>query len=150
MSSTGLEVFDETLHKTNIWLKEIAQALDCDRHRACQALRAVLHSLRDRLMIDEAAHLGDQLLMLVRGIYYEAWHPAEKPEKIRSREEFLAQIGTHFAKVRLIDPECAARAVLQVLENHVTAGEIRHVIQELPREIRALWPEAQARSQDVL
>jgi hypothetical protein len=30
MSSTGLEVFDETVHKTNIWLKEIAQVLGPD------------------------------------------------------------------------------------------------------------------------
>ncbi|SDR63470.1 Uncharacterized conserved protein [Rhizobiales bacterium GAS113] len=55
MSSTSLDVVHETLHKTNIWLREIAQALDCDRHRAYQALRAVLHCLRDRLIIDEAA-----------------------------------------------------------------------------------------------
>jgi hypothetical protein len=27
MSATGLEVFDETVHKTNIWLKEIGQVL---------------------------------------------------------------------------------------------------------------------------
>jgi hypothetical protein len=40
MSLTGLEVFDETLHKTNIWLKEIEQVLGPDRHRAYQALRA--------------------------------------------------------------------------------------------------------------
>jgi hypothetical protein len=27
MTATGLEVFDDTLHKTNTWLKEIAQEL---------------------------------------------------------------------------------------------------------------------------
>jgi uncharacterized protein (DUF2267 family) len=44
MSATGLEVFDETLQKTNIWLKEIMEVLGLDRHRAYQALRAVLHA----------------------------------------------------------------------------------------------------------
>jgi uncharacterized protein (DUF2267 family) len=66
MSTTGLSVFDETIQKTNIWLKEISEALGSDRHRAYQVLRAVLHCLRDRLIINEAVHLGDQLPMLVR------------------------------------------------------------------------------------
>jgi uncharacterized protein (DUF2267 family) len=143
MSSTGLEVFDETVHKTNIWLKEIAQVLGPDRHRAYNALRAVLHCLRDRLTVDEAAQLGDQLPMLVRGIYYEAWHPAGKPEKIRTREEFLARISTHLPKARPINAEDAARAVFQVLEKYVTAGEIEDVVQAMPQEIRTLWPRPQ-------
>jgi len=141
MSATGLGVFDETLHKTNIWLKEIMQVLGPNRQRAYQALRAVLHCLRDRLTVDEAAHLGDQLPMLVRGIYYEAWHPAGKPEKIRSREEFLARIGTEFPNVPFIDPEEVARAVFQVLENHISPGEIDDVISALPQDLRILWPQ---------
>ena len=140
MSITGLEVFDATVHKTNSWLKEISQELGVDRRRAYDALRAVLHCLRDRLTVEEAAHLADQLPLLVRGIYYEAWRPAGKPEKIRSREEFLERVDAHFQKTEPIDPEEAVRAVFQVLENHITPGEIHDVIQNLPEKIRALWP----------
>jgi len=42
-----------------------------DRHHADVALSAVLHALRDRLTVSEAAQLGAQLPMLVRGFYYE-------------------------------------------------------------------------------
>ena len=76
MSATGLPVFDETVQKTNTWLKEIAQALGSDRHRAYQALRAVLHRLRDRLTV--AAHLGDQRPMLVRGHLLRGVAPGRK------------------------------------------------------------------------
>jgi uncharacterized protein (DUF2267 family) len=143
VSSTGLEVFDETLHKTNIWLKEIAQVLNLDRRGAYQVLRAVLHCLRDRLTINEAAHLGDQLPILVRGIYYEAWHPAGKPDKTRSRDQFVNGITARIGSVQPIDPEKAARAVFQTLENHVSPGELGDVIHVLPREIRTLWPRIQ-------
>jgi uncharacterized protein (DUF2267 family) len=143
VSTTGLEVFDETLHKTNMWLKEIAQELSMDRHCAYQVLRAVLHCLRDRLTTNEAADLGDQLPMLIRGIYYEAWRPAGKPDKIRSRDEFLTGITTRIAMKQSIDAENAARAVFRTLENHVSLGEIRDVLHVLPEEIRTLWPPLQ-------
>jgi uncharacterized protein (DUF2267 family) len=140
MSSTGLDIFDETIHKTNSWLKQISEQLGLERRGAYQVLRAVLHSLRDRLTINEAADLGDQFPMLVRGIYYEAWHPAGNPEKIRSLQDFLDAITARLPPQQPVDAESAARAVFRTLENHVSPGEIRDVIDVLPKEIRALWP----------
>ena len=78
--------------------------------------------------------------MLIRGIYYEAWRPAGKPDKIRSRDEFLTGITTRIAMKQSIDAENAARAVFRTLENHVSPGEIRDVLHVLPEEIRTLWP----------
>lgn len=141
MSMTGLEVFDDTLQKTNTWLKDIQDVIGPDRRRAYQALRAVLHCLRDRLTVDEAAHLSSQLPMLVRGIYYEGYRPAGKPETIRSREEFLENVARYFENVRPIDPADAARAVFQTIARHCDPGEVAQVIQSLPADIRALWPQ---------
>jgi len=50
MSTTGLGVFDATIRKTHIWLKDIMQALGWEnRPKAYLGLRLTLHALRDRL-----------------------------------------------------------------------------------------------------
>jgi uncharacterized protein (DUF2267 family) len=141
MSETGLTAFDSTIHTTNVWLQDVMEYLGWqDRHRAYLALRAVLHALRDRLTVEEAADLGAQLPMLVRGFYYEEWHPHGKPLKERKKEEFLAHIAGAFQGGPGIDPERVTRGVFQVLANHVTSGEIEDVKSSLPADIRALWP----------
>lgn len=140
MSTTGMQQFDHTLHETNIWLKEIMEDLGPDRQRAYHALCGTLHTLRDRLPVEEAAHLGAQLPMLVRGIYYEGWRPAHKPEPIRSRDEFLERIAERFAGATgPLNPDDAAKAVFKTLVKHVTAGEVDDVIGALPKDLRGLF-----------
>ena len=143
MSATGLEVFDRTLHKTHTWLKEIMETLGIeDRHRAYMALRAVLHALRDRLTVEEAAQLGAQLPMLIRGLYYEGWDPTGKPLKERHKEEFLAHVARELRTPSgpALDPEAAVRTVFGVLAHRVTEGELADIVGLLPKELRALWP----------
>jgi|ERR1700730_8445493 uncharacterized protein (DUF2267 family) len=140
MSTTGLEVFDRTIHKTNIWLKDLMEVLDCqDRHEAYVTLRATLHALRDRLTIEEVAQFAAQLPMLIRGFYYEGWDPTGKPLKERHREEFLGRINQEL-RAYALDPEQVARAVFHVLANRISEGEIEDVEHVLPGEIRDLWP----------
>jgi uncharacterized protein (DUF2267 family) len=140
MSQTSLTPFESTLQTTNIWLNDIVEQLGWqDRYRAFHALRAVLHALRDRLTVDQAAALAAQLPMLVRGFYYEGWHPHGKPVKERHKEEFLAHVAAAFPGDPEIDPEQVTRAVFAVLAKHVTAGEIIAVEHSLPTELRRLW-----------
>ena len=141
MSATGLDVFDTTLHKTNIWLHDLMRVLSWpDRHKAYLALRATLHALRDRLTVEEVAQLGAQLPMLIRGFYYEGWDPTGKPVRVRHKDQFLARIEQQFQGDDRIDPEQVARAVFTVLAKRVSEGEIEDVKHVLPDEIRDLWP----------
>jgi uncharacterized protein (DUF2267 family) len=139
--STRLDVFDRTVHKTNLWLTELMGALGWqDRQRAYLALRATLHALRDRLTVEEVAQLGAQLPVLLRGIYYEGWDPTDKPLRERHKEGLLARIEQEFGSAGGIDSEQVARAVFTVLANRVSEGEIEDVKDVLPTELRKLWP----------
>jgi uncharacterized protein (DUF2267 family) len=141
MGEAILPVFDKTIQVTNLWLKALMDRMgEDDRHHAYTALRSTLQALRDRLPVNEAAHLGAQLPMLVRGFYYEGWHPAGTPVKERGKDEFVAHVREAFRGNPQVDAERAVRSVFALLAENVTAGEIQDVKRILPPEIRDLWP----------
>lgn len=145
MSSSGLEVFDRTLQATHIWLNEIGDRIGPDKQRSYHALRAVLHALRDRLTVEEAAHLAAEMPLLVRGIFYEGFRPAHMPRAIDSEAAFLERIEQELNDIGPLAPRDAAAAVFAVLERHVSAGEMAQVRRMLPRDIRRLFDAAEPR-----
>ena len=139
MAQDTLPVFEHTIEITHTWLNDLLERLAWrDQQRAYRALRAVLHALRDRLTVDDASHLSAQLPMLVRGFYYEGYHPGGKPLAERKKLEFLAHVKAEFAD-ESFDIETVVRAVLNVLAKHITPGEVEKVKQLLPEDIRSLW-----------
>ena len=139
MSTSGLEVFDRTIQETNIWLGEIAKGLDADRQTSYRVLRAVLHALRDRLTVEQAAHLSAQLPMLLRGIYYESYQPARTPSAARSRADFLNTVRSELANAPPIDPEDACRLVFDCMRSHVSPGQLEKVFWSLPEHVRQVF-----------
>lgn len=135
--------FDTTIQKTNLWLKEIMEDEGWeDRQKAYMVLRAVLHALRDRLVVDEAVHLGSQLPMLLRGMYYEGWDPSINPLKIRNKGKFLSRITQGYEGAQIdVDPEEAFREVVGVVARNISEGELDDVRHSLPASIQELWPE---------
>lgn len=140
MSETGLRQLDETIQVTHVWLNEIMADTGADRQAAYRALKAVLQTLRDRLTVEEAAHLGAQLPMLVRGMYYDSYRPATQPHGTRTADEFLRDVESRMSDARPMDTEEVTAAVLKVLGHHVSAGEVAQVRNMLPQDIRdRLW-----------
>jgi uncharacterized protein (DUF2267 family) len=143
MATTGLEVFDKTLHTTNQWLDEICAEIGPDKHLAWHVLGAVLRSIRDELLIGQSAHLAAQLPLLVRGAFFDQYRPAAQPVAERSQEDFIARIRQELAGCRPVRPDLAATAVMRTLNRHITEGQIKKARDALPKGIRALWPEPQ-------
>jgi uncharacterized protein (DUF2267 family) len=145
MSATGLDVFDKTLQTTNIWLNEITDRIGPDRQVAWKVLSTVLHKLRDRLPVELAAHVGAQLPLLVRGVYYDQFEPAKLPVDCRTPEEFTAEVAEWLSDIRPVDPEEAIAAVFGVLGRHLSEGQIAKVRGALPKGLGMLWDGADAR-----
>jgi uncharacterized protein (DUF2267 family) len=137
-----VDAFQTTLQRTGEWLRELRHRLAWDSdQRAYLALRAVLHTLRDRLPPVEAVHLGSQLPMLIRGFYYDGWRLTDTPRKL-NREQFLACVAGHFRGDPDVNPADVTRAVLEIMGEHIDPGELHKMLQVLPRDFAELLPAA--------
>jgi uncharacterized protein (DUF2267 family) len=142
MSVTGLDVFDTTIQQTNHWLKLMMGELGTDSRRAAfNAPRAALHAVRDRIGVDNAAHLGAQLPMLLRGAYYEDWHPAATPTRERHLEDFIDHVAAYMPRDNRTDSAEAGRACFAVMGRCLDAGEMLKLRGLLPHEALNLWPD---------
>jgi len=138
----SIEPIEKAVQTANLWLAELDGIMGWDdRKRSWRLLRATLHALRDWLQVNEAADLGAQLPVLVRGMYYEGWQPAHVPVKPRHYADFRARIDKAFDTDPPDDVADCIRGVFRLLARHVSEGEIRDVRQALPQDIRPLWPE---------
>lgn len=140
MSALGLRIIDTAVAEANAWVNEVDYRTDWDsKQRSYRLLRSVLHAVRDHLNVDEVAQLGAQLPTLVRGIYYEGWNPSRTPVIERKAEGFVARVQEDFRTDPMGDPEHAIAAVIDVLDAHVSAGEMEDVKSTFSRKIRKLF-----------
>lgn len=137
MSFTGVRGLDRSIDSTNLWIKQIAEAFGTsDRGVAYRALRAWMHTVRDRLTVEAAAHLAAQFPELLRGVFYDGWSPSHVPHKYD-----VGQFTAHFAdegRMRRDDVPKAAAIVTGVVASNVAPGAVSQAIRQLPEEIRGL------------
>jgi uncharacterized protein (DUF2267 family) len=130
MAATGLDEI----------MADMGAELGPDRQAAWHVLSAVLRTLRDRVPLDLAAHLGAQLPLLVRGAYDDQWHPAGQPERMRGPDEFLGRVADGISGIRPVNLRDATRAVFRVLSRHLDRGQVVKVVDAVPQPVRDFWP----------
>jgi uncharacterized protein (DUF2267 family) len=136
----SITVFNKTLEKSDQWLSDLMTiaALE-DKEQAYIILRTVLHSLRDRVLADEAVNFASQLPMLLRGMYYEGWKISRTPTLERSQKEFMAHIAGELEKhapILEMTAEEAMSAVINLLKKKISQGEIEDMQAMLPASLK--------------
>lgn len=138
-ASTGIDALDRSVQNATAWVSDLTAELGEDKRTSYRVLRAFLHLLRERLTIDEGAHLAAQLPHLWRGVFYEGWTPSRTPDTYRDRDTFLRRLAEEAQLAGPTEASLAAQACANVLRSHIDEGEFRHVLEVLPSTLRPLF-----------
>lgn len=135
-----MDVVDKTVQETYEWIRDVLHETGWeDRHYALQALRGVLHAVRDEITADQSGHLVAQMPILVRGLYFEGWDPSRAPADDRTADAFVDRIRPHFTGYgQALDYEWLATAVLRVIKRRMPA-EYEKIKATIPKEVRRVW-----------
>ena len=137
---TAISDLNAAVQTAEDWINDLMRRLGWqDRERVYLALLATLHALRDCLARDEAIYIGAQLPTLLRGLYYEGWHPSARPA-MRSRGAFLERIHDGVHRDPGVDTELVARGVFALLAARLPAAEIEDAKAATPSVLHNLWP----------
>jgi uncharacterized protein (DUF2267 family) len=109
---------------------------------AMQATRATLETLAERLGPDEATDLGAQLPREIRD--YLVMSGTTAPEHFSS-DEFLQRVCLREGGLDLPASTHHARAVIDVLMQTVSPGEVDTMLDRLPEDYRQLFASSESK-----
>jgi uncharacterized protein (DUF2267 family) len=138
--------YEQYAHEAHKFVSEVAIELGEPENidQADRIMTAVFHTLRDMLTPEESLHLISQLPMLVKAIYVNGWH-LNKKHRLRSMDEFIESLMLQNPRAAARDfgndekAKERAKAVFRVIRNHISVGEVKDIIAQLPSELTELW-----------
>ncbi|WP_156370854.1 DUF2267 domain-containing protein [Nocardia arizonensis] len=132
--SHSTDPFAPAMQVAHRWVRAVADGLDTDDLVfANRALRAWMHTVRDRIGVAASAHLTAQLPEILRGEYYEGWVPSHVPVR-HGPASFVDQ----FARTAGIDRDevgPVAGAITAVLSELFSPGQMNRIFTVLPMRV---------------
>jgi hypothetical protein len=148
-----MNLFETVNGEARAWMRDVmSEGKIADAESSMVMLGAGLRAIRERLTFAEAAQFGDQLPLLVRGMFFQGWTPAA--HSAQTRRELLAMVRERCcasAGEPLPDP---AAVLLRVIEHRMknaeraTIGDFRFEAAVKANDgLGHLWPVVPANSQ---
>lgn len=137
MGDAGYTSFATTVDKANHILAQIEDDYGWPKDRRGQsyaALRTVLHTLRDRMTVDQTAQFAAGLPMVVRGMFYEGWEPSRVPQRMNA-DEFRERVREGFSYNVTGGTDPLVKTVVGALRHHVSDGEWAKITSTMPDEL---------------
>ena len=136
--------FKEYAVEAQQFVEELAEALGHPQNtdKTLRVLKAVLHTVRDRIIIQESFQFMAQLPTFLKALYVDNWKYQEKPKKFKTKTGLLNALveSEHLLEADdFINEELAVfifRTVLNKLRKYISDGELRDVISEFPAELK--------------
>lgn len=137
---TGISALDHATQVAHTWVKTVAAEFGTiDEEFAYRVLRGWLHTLRDRLTVEAAAHFAAQLPDLIRGVFYAGWDPGSVPVKYHADgPDGYAARFSHEASIAVTDVAKAAPATTCAMRQLLPAAQVDKALDQLPDDLRRL------------
>lgn len=143
-----IHYFDKHGQEANEFVKELSNNLGHpeEQTQTIRLLRAVLHTVRDRITISESLDLLAQLPMMLKALYVEQWKYHEKPPlnyddmeglttAVKKEQERMGEQSFDWQE----STEDLVKIVLTSLRKYITDGQAIHVMDQMPKEVKAIF-----------
>lgn len=141
MTKSYQSTIKNTVDTTKNWVEQLDGILEWNnKTKSFCLMRHTLQALRDILPVDEAAQLSAQLPLFIKGMFFEGWNPSDNQYERHDKDAFLEEVEYMMLPDQVEDIESAVKSVFQLLNAHVSAGEIKDVKANLKEKLRDIWP----------
>lgn len=137
--------FDKHVHEVNEYINQLATDLGHpeEEQRVMIIWKAVMHSIRDRILISESLDLISPLPIILKGIYTTGWKYTETPpydystvEQWKTQvKELQDQYGEQEFSWSKSTEEIIS-IVMDSLEKYFPEGQMDHIRGQLPVEVK--------------
>ena len=148
--------FEKYAIKGNEFVQLVTDELAVPTDKAGRIIRAVFHSLRNRLTHEESFQLLAQLPMSLKGVYVDGWRFSKDFNRITHIADFLEEVRKEDGRLAEFDfgdlsnTKTAVAAVFKALKYFVSDGEIQDIMDVLPAALKKFVKQSLVGTETIL